>query len=130
MSQDEYNKLREKWYKKLKKVGFKDIEQEDGQLKSWDSFRFRKKARSRNDRVTTSSAVTHHQKADYYYYATHFLNDHTFEKEIHKLIWEQHSNGASIDRITKKIRKHRSINRNDIFNIIKHYRTMMLRTIK
>ena len=122
MSKADLEKLKKKWYAKLKKLGFNDIEQDEDNLKSWDSQRF-----LINNRHYGNRAANHQSRADYYYYAGHFLNNHKFEKEIHKVIWEEHTNGVSVRDISEKLNKDRAydVSHETVRSIIKHYREIM-----
>lgn len=83
MSNSEYQKLKKKWYAKLEKSGFHDIEQDDGygNLKDW-SHRF-----ARVDAL--------HERQEYYIMASRFLNDYKFKNKRDYVIWLYHSEGLS-----------------------------------
>lgn len=120
MSKSDYEELKKKWYGILKESGFEDIEQKDGNLKDWDSIKFVK-----NNNIV--SYHNHKQKADYYYYATHFLHQYKFDKEIHKFIWEEHTKGLGVRTIAKLLNKDGAfkVNKDDVWKIISHYRAIM-----
>lgn len=107
---EDYNKLKAFWYKKLKKEGFDDIEDDEGRLKSWavkfNNRRFQQLWQSRET---------------YYYLATQFLNDYKFENRMEKFIWEQHVNAASVRDITTALKKARiaKSNRQTVWLVIK-----------
>jgi hypothetical protein len=90
----DFKKLNDKWQKKLKKSGFEDIEQDEFQLKIWSSRFGRSKV---GEAFDTKSA--------YYYMATHFLNDYTFQNNTDKLIWKHHADAVSIKDIFKLLKK-------------------------
>lgn len=91
----EFKKLQEKWYGKLKRSGFEDIERSDESLKKW-SLMF----------VTDDSTeITREAKTEYYRAAGHFLHDHQFDSTTEKRIWELHSSGLSIRNIVKMLTK-------------------------
>ena len=115
MSSDEYSKLKKIWYDRLKEFGFEEIEQENGMLKAWHSRRFLGLNRANVDNQT----ATH----EYHYYANHFLNEHQFEKEIHKIMWEMHVNGKGVKAIAKELNNTGaySTDHNEVWKIIKHY---------
>lgn len=120
--QPDYQTLKKKWYAKLERLGFSDIETDDGMLKSWDSRRFLV-----NNKHYGNRPATHQEKANYYYYANQFLHNYAFPKETHRLVWEEHSNGVSIDKITAKLKKARfKVSRGEVFKIIRHYKQIML----
>lgn len=90
----EYEKLKAVWYKKLKDEGFQDIETDEDNLKTWSSRFSSKKARE-----------LWRAKEAYYYMATNFLNDYSFDSNLEKVIWEYHSNAMSVRNIAKLLNK-------------------------
>ena len=120
----DFKDLQAKWDAKLKKEGFKDIEQrEDGLLKSWSSRPFTSK---RNGSYYEDKIEYYKAKEEYFRKATHFLNDHKFKNKKESIIWEMHSNGASLDKITAfLISKHFRINRIAVFRVVKKLAKMM-----
>jgi hypothetical protein len=129
MSSSDYQKLKKVWYKKLAKSGFHDIESPNGQIKSGTSnWKF-------NSAWTT--AYSQHAKRDYYYATQQFLNTHAFESELHRVIWEYHSEGASIRKIVKLLknagykkyyrqsRKYRPMDKMKVWKIVDKYRKIM-----
>lgn len=100
MHQDDYRKLRDLWYKKLKDDGFKDIETKDkadSNLIRWDSLHFQ-----HAHTPTTFEAIQ-----SYYYLATQFLNSRSFKDttdgRIEKEIWHLHSIGHTLRHIATLI---------------------------
>lgn len=91
----EFKELQSEWYNKLKDSGFKDIEQEDGNLKIWNSSFFQR-------RYPPDVFIA---KASYYRMAEHFLNAYAFSAPIDKLVWELHSNGISYRGIIREASK-------------------------
>ena len=114
----EYEKQREIWYKKLKKSGFEDIEQDDFNLKTNSSVFFK----NHTFEVWTA-------KATYYQMASNFLEEYKFNSRIEKVIWEYHSNGISFRDISKLLKKAKiksiSTNRQDIWLIVKRLKATM-----
>lgn len=95
MSNDELKRLQAKWYKKLSKTGFKDIESKVAGrevLNMWDSVYFH----------STYTAEEFEAKRRYFELARHFLDSHVFENSLEKWIWSQHSEGFSSHDIAKK----------------------------
>lgn len=104
----EFEVLKEKWYKKLKKSGFNDIEQDEDNLKAWSS-KF----------ATQKVKDLYESKQAYYYMATQFINDYVFSSKIDQIIWEYHAEGISMRDIAKTLNKTRTITTNkDAVNII------------
>jgi hypothetical protein len=100
------------WYAKLKKQGFVDIEQDEIYLKRW-SNEFTRKDENVNNRSTfnvkpkkvRNKKDEFQGKHDYYYYASHFLNEHKFESERDRIIWEYHTSGISMRNISKLLKR-------------------------
>lgn len=116
-----YEELRDKWYKKLKKQGFEDIEDINGQLKMYSSTLLgnRKKV-----------LVQHggwQAKAEYYNLAGQFLNEYKFNTKLDKIIWEYHANGLGVREIAQILRKVRVLktSHTTIWNIIKRLKIIM-----
>ena len=82
----EFKALKSKWYSKLKKEGFEDIESSEDSLKVWETHVFTKRYGS-----TRFGA-----KRRYYELASHFLHEYKFDDDRTKLIWENHAAGVSI----------------------------------
>lgn len=86
--------LQAKWYKKLAKSGFEDIEQDEDNLKFWSSF-----FSLRNPKVVWEA------KAEYYTMAESFLNEFPFDTQMEKNIWAYHSTGLSARDIAATLEK-------------------------
>lgn len=119
-----YKKLRDKWYLKLKKSGFTDIEDVNSpkeMLLSWDSFRFIKSSskESKHNKwfVDEGGSVTLKHKAieTYFQNAAWFLENHTFDTSLDKRAWKLHADGLSLQEIAKKL----DIKKSRAFVIIK-----------
>lgn len=90
-----FKELEKKWYTKLEKSGFKDIEQPDGNLKVWASSACKNYAEP-NVRAA---------KEEYYRMAGQFLYDYKFTSAIDKFAWKHHANGVSIRSIVGLLAK-------------------------
>ena len=91
---ESYEALRDKWYGKLKKSGFKDIENCDtGLLNDW-SLRF-----SRTDAAANVGRTVYYREAGQFFYSFPFAN------KVDKRIWELHSEAISIRNIVKILTK-------------------------
>ena len=90
----EYEKQKAFWYKKLKEAGFEDIESDENNLKSWSS----KLARKNPPEIWQA-------KATYYSMARSFLNSHTFQNNLDKIIWEYHTEAISVRDIVETLNK-------------------------
>lgn len=94
MSSNPYNskdfkKLQAVWEKKLEQSGFEDIEQADGNLKTWHSewYKYR------------SGLEVDMGREEYYRHAGYFLYEYQFKNEMERRIWELHAEGLSIRNI-------------------------------
>lgn len=106
----EVAKLTKVWYKKLKKSGFEDIEQADGKLKEWHSFKFA---------VAGQNAVQIYAKTKFYDSAREMLTKHTFETTQDRKIWALYSEGESARGIAKKLKLGRVRVNNAVNRLIK-----------
>lgn len=110
------NQLKTVWYRKLKQSGFKDIERDEDTLKNWSSiFAYQKPGNNWQS------------KEEYYRYAAHFLEEHKFETELQKIIWEYHANGLSMRNIAKTLNKTRvtKTNYTSVWQVIKKLKVGM-----
>jgi hypothetical protein len=105
------------WYKKLKDEGFKDIEHPvKDTLKSWS-----------NQFTSKQSRNSWRAKQEYYYMATHFLNDYKFNSKLEQIVWEYHSNGLSSRQISRVLTaaKVSTLKKSAVFNIIQRLQKLM-----
>lgn len=118
----DYEKEKTKWYKKLEKSGFVDIELNEKRLKTWSSNQFE------FPRLMTSDGGWK-IKAEYYYMAAQFLNDYKFDTEIEKTIWTYHSEGLSVREISSILTKIKvksiPTQRTSIWKVIKRLKKSM-----
>lgn len=116
----DFNSLKAKWYKKLAKEGFKDIERDEDTLKSYSGTR-------RGD--VNGTVADWQAKAQYFQMATNFLNDYRFESEFDRTVWMYHSEGLSkyeISAIFRKLHKNkRGYGRTTIHDLIMKLRKSM-----
>jgi hypothetical protein len=78
-----------KWYAKLAKAGFADIEEPDGALKRWHSRDFNRPKRSKEQ----------NESATYYQLASDVLNKFSFANAVERQVWELHCQGWGVRRI-------------------------------
>lgn len=109
---DQYSKLQKKWYKKLKEDGFKDIEQDEYNLRRWSNEFVRPdhnldtgKDYNVQPKKVRNKKAEFEGKQDYYYYAEHFLNSHKFKSERERIIWEYHVYGISARETARLLKK-------------------------
>lgn len=86
-------KLAAEWEAKLAKEGLQDLENSQGQLKTWHSFHFH--------HSSTNHDFEHKQA--YFRFAEHFLNSHKFKHKYHKDIWALYSEATAEREIAKKV---------------------------
>jgi len=112
---DNFKALQKKWYSKLKKEGFEDIEQDEENLKVWSQVFFGK-----------HSIEQIQAKQAYYQMATNFLEEYPFETERDRIIWEYHANGISAREIVVLFKKIKiKINFMKVWRLIKKHRVKM-----
>lgn len=104
LNKEEFKKLQEQWYDKIKKEGFEDIERPFDQLKKLPQGR---------------STEEYYRRAGQYYHH----NDWSEYDSVEKDVWEMHQDGATTREINKKlglytdkttaiIRKHKELMKN------------------
>ena len=86
-----FKDLDKKWQTKLKKDGFKDAEQPDGNLKFWSSQFFK----------INYNKTLYEAKEFYYRCAAQFLHTHKFKNKTEQTVWKHHANGLALRSISK-----------------------------
>jgi hypothetical protein len=97
VDQAKFKKLRDKWYAKLEKTGFKDIEDnkyDEPKLKVYDYLKFK-----------AIPPDLHEARKKYYSNCRDVLNVHRFESVLHRKIWELHTDGMSLREIERAIKQ-------------------------
>lgn len=123
LNNKELKALQIKWYDKLKKSGFTDIEahdenpgKPDGNLKDWHSQMFQ----------SSNTPVLFQQRERYYQLAGQFLHEWTFSDAKEKVVWQCHSNGMSTREISRQLNRD-GYGKNAVFLIVKRLRTEMFK---
>lgn len=93
----QFKTLKDKWYQKLEKEGFNDIEYDENSLIVWESTSFQNRYDPAQAEFNT----------EYYRAAGHFLHDYQFENNRQRIIWEQHANGITIADTSKVLKRKR-----------------------
>lgn len=97
----EFKDLEKKWYDKLEKKGFHDIERTDAVG--------RESNRLKNDVIAhvlqTYTPEKFAIKEEYYRLAGQFLHEYKFKSENERTIWKMHSEGTSVRDIIKALKK-------------------------
>lgn len=93
MDKKELSRLKAIWYQKLKSKGFTDLEDKNGNLKSYHSSRF----------LYQNQFPTFQAKQRYYQLAGQMLYRHKFESIRDRRIWDLHSQGWTQEEIADKV---------------------------
>jgi hypothetical protein len=88
----EFKALQNKWYRKLNKAGFEDIESRNGMLKDYHSKRF-----------AGQDASTFTEKERYYQLASQLVHTYPFPDTTSKTMWRLHAKGESIEYISNAL---------------------------
>lgn len=127
-----FNQLQAKWYKKLDKSGFSDIEQPvtyksgaaDGNLILWQGGYF----------TGNYTSEEFKEKEEYYRMAGQFLHEYEFADKNEKAVWELHARGytvVSILAVLKGVRIHKilghKVNITNLHSIINRLAGRMLK---
>lgn len=107
-SRAEFKKLQQKWYLKLKKSGFEDIEDSKQNLKQYDK---------RTISYQNAGAIR-----DFYYSLDHYLNDNPEIPKLHMLILSLYSEGKYLTEISVRAKRSTWT----IWSIIKTYKKKIL----
>lgn len=118
---ESFKALNEEWKQKLKDSGFEDAESDSGNLIRTSS-EFTKKKFLKN----------YEAKKEYYYMATHFLNDYRFDTKIDKVVWTYHVEGLGKREISQLLKslKLADIGPTSVYNILKTLKRAMYITYK
>lgn len=131
-----FKALQKKWYDKLAEDGFEEIEsipsEEGSFLKRWDSKRFihkRKYAVSKPLTVNFESTFTYDPLIpeacqEYYYRATHMLENYDFASVRDKNIWELYCQGLTYREIAIRVEGVTSLL---VYRTVKRLREVVLR---
>lgn len=90
MTPKQFQALQKKWYSKLSRSGFEDIEDSEGRLIRW------------SNKATT---VYRDSQAEYYRWAAQCIHDQKFPSRIDKKIWTLHASGMTEVAIAKEMRR-------------------------
>lgn len=106
----EFKTLQAKWYKKAAKSGFKDVEQLDGNLKTWASRYFT----ARYDLTRFEAEET------YFRLAGQFLYEHEFSSMRDYRVWQLHSEGLYLSEISTEAKRQKvKLSKLTAFTIVK-----------
>ncbi len=111
----ELKKLQAKWYKKLARSGFEDIEDTSSPnefLNTWDSLHF----------LSRYTVDQFHARERYFQLATQFLEEHMFDTSREKSIWAEYCTGLSM----RAIARNRRVSLHKIRVVIKKLEEAML----
>lgn len=113
----EFETLNKLWKKKLEKSGFKDIEQDEDNLKLWYSEYYK----------TRYTTTTFQAKEEYYRLASQFLHSNKFKNKKEEVIWTLYSEGLSIRNIVKVLKSRNfKAYKNEVNKIVRTLSKIML----
>ncbi len=92
MKSKEFIRLQNKWYNKLKKSGFEDIEWTNSETGENSNYQYLTKGTPRN-KVLDRGNIT--RSYEYFYRCRRFSFFHKFDKREDKVLWDLYSNGVS-----------------------------------
>lgn len=113
-----FNDLKKKWYDKLSKKGFEDIEQDEVHLKQYSG----KTSLSADTQRTNESGqeleldplyylpwtkLDETSKYEYYSMCRQFLSTYKFKNKKERIVFELHTEGESIRIIADKVKSYR-----------------------
>lgn len=110
----EFKKLQREWYRKLKKSGFEDAEQDEVNLNQWSTYI--------KHRHTPSEFQA---QQEYFQLAGQFLHNYRFLDDRDKQIWTLHSEGLTISEICKVITDPRK-SKSTVRNVVTRLKKIML----
>lgn len=94
-------KLTAKWYAKLSKKGFEDIEQDETRLKKWSETYFKK------GNLNQSHPSVVNAKLEYYNMCRSFLHEYKFKNKTERKMFEMHSEGQGVRVIAEELGTYR-----------------------
>lgn len=108
----DFKKLQKKWYERLKRRGFKDIEHDDTHLKQFSGKTSidREDGSSKLDtwaEMGITVKIKDHWKTEYYSRARKFLGEYRFKNKTERKIFEMHSEGVGVRVIADKLNSYR-----------------------
>lgn len=114
--------LQQKWYSRLKKEGFVDIESSRERLKNSDSIRFVRKDSRESHHITYQSLS---ERFDYFNRAGQFLHEYRFKNRIEKKIWHLHADGTPIRKIAEDLKLVSAGSQNSVHSVINRLQETM-----
>lgn len=99
-SREEFIELQNKWYSKLSKTGFVDLEWLDKNSGYGQNSPFLRTSLSKFKHLSPSELKNH---SEYFIGATQFLEDYKFPSALHKFVWQCYCDGVSYRDMLPKI---------------------------
>lgn len=99
-----FKKLQSIWYRKLKRSGFNDIEQDEIYLKQYAGIR--EPNIDENSGIPANN-IGNTRKYNYYRNCREHLGNHEFKTKWDRRVFEMHSEGVGIREIAKKLKTYR-----------------------
>jgi hypothetical protein len=117
-----FKKLKDKWYARLAKEGFKDLEANEDSLIVYESTSFQ----NRYDPENSYGAE------EYYRLAGQFFHSYAFADAREKLIWELHSTGGTKRGISDRLKqlKHKRSAGTQVLATIQKLKAIMLEQVR
>lgn len=97
----EFAKIQAKWYKKLSKSGFVDLEWTDKNSGAGHSTPFLRKSLNKFKHLHSSELL---EKASYFVAAAAWADCHKFPTRLHQFIWECYAEGLSYRNMQAEIK--------------------------
>lgn len=129
-----FEQLKAEWYGKLKRSGFKDIEDDQGRLIAYSSDFHKPPTHDirlytiiSSNGINELTALARSSSEEYFRLAEHFLNSYDFPSIRHRLVWELHTNGISERRISVQLlKRYPTLTRGKVQTMVGAMRKVML----
>ena len=99
-SKEDFKKLQAKWYKKLSKNGFEDLECYSPKTLQCPNTPYLRRCSSEYANLSSPDAL---QKLEYYQDASAFYHEHKFPSRLHKFVWLMHTQEISYRKMQSRI---------------------------
>jgi len=116
-----FAKLQAKWYKRLSKSGFFDLEWTDKNSGQGHSTPFLRKSLNKFKHLQQSELLN---RAQYFIAAEAFTSQHNFPSRLHEFVWECYAEGLSYRQMQDEIARRGFKHQPSIFWISTHLNQM------
>lgn len=127
-----FKDLQKKWYKKLAKTGFVDVETDQGDLKVPEHRHYRQhdghtNRYSVNEKTEIAGIIQRAESAaEYYRLAGDFLREYKFKSAADKRIWASHAEGATVREMASVNKRWKVHTKSPIGRTLKRLRDVFL----